>query len=152
VYVHERYLVLHIDPVETGGVRFAVGDIDGDGAPEAVAVTNYRDGGLWVRPEITCVSVADGRVRWRAPISRVWLGGDTIIADIDGDGPLEAIVSTFYPTGYMHVVGAAPWADVHVVRGDGEICFTDTFPDGIISPKARGSGRRRQSGDRPAVL
>ncbi|MFH1613843.1 MAG: hypothetical protein ABIG61_02000 [Planctomycetota bacterium] len=142
--VKERYLINKLDDVEVGGARFAVGDIDGDGYPEAVGITTYRDGGPYVKPEIFCVRVWDGRVKWRRAVSRVWLDGDAIMADVDGDGQLEAIVTTNYPSGYMHVKDTQPWADLYIVKGNNAIIYKKTLPDAAISPiavDADGDGR-----------
>lgn len=132
--VRERYLVDKLDAVQVGGVRFAVGDIDGDGYPEAVGITSYRDGGPYVRPEIYCVRVFDGKLKWRRPVSRVWFDGDAVMADIDGDGRLEAIVSAQYSSGYMQEPGTESWGDLYIVKSDGRIMYKKTFADSVLAP------------------
>jgi len=134
--VKERWLVSKLDDVPVGGVRFAVGDVDGDGYPEAVGITTYRDGGPFVKPEVFCVRVLDGRVKWRRPVSRVWLDGDAIMADVNGDGQLEIIVTTNYPSGYMYKKGTESFSDLYILKGNGTIIYKKTFPDGAISPIA----------------
>jgi hypothetical protein len=136
LFVRERYLVDKLDSMPVGGVRFAVGDIDGDGHPEAVGITNYRDGGPHVRPEIYCVRVWDGRLKWKRGLSRFWFDGDAIMADVDGDGQLEAVVTAQYSSGYMQEPGTRPWGDLYIVKGDGRILYKKTFPDAIFSPIA----------------
>lgn len=136
LFVLEPWVTPKLDTVPTGGARFAVGDVDGDGYPEAVGITNYRDGGPFVRPEVFCVRVLDGRVKWRAPLPRVWLDGDAIMADFDGDGRLEIAVTANYPSGYLHQPGTEPWSDLYILRGDGQILHQHTCPDSAISPIA----------------
>ena len=132
--VWERWLVAKLDAVPVGGARFAAGDVNGDGYPEAVAVTGYRDGGPHVRPEVYCVRLLDGRVLWRTRLSRCWLDGDAVMADVDGDGRLEIVVTACYPSGYMQEPGTDPWCDLYILKGDGRIVYKRSFPDAVPSP------------------
>ncbi len=136
LFVRERWLVDKLDAVPVGGARFAVGDIDGDGYPEAIGITNYRDGGPHVKPEIYCVRLLDGRIKWKRPVSRVWFDGDAIMADVDGDGMLETIVTAQYSSGYMQKPGTQPWGDLYILKGDGRIIYKKTFADAVFSPIA----------------
>ena len=69
----------------------AVGDLDGDGAPEVIGASY----------SIFALDGETGALRWSAdpPGGRVWPG--VVLADLDGNGDLE--IATAYGGGYVHV-------------------------------------------------
>ncbi len=81
--------------IEPGFTGIAVGDMDGDGHLEGVGLTNTRDGGHNGHREIRCIDLATGTVQWTTPVERAYLDTNSpIMADINGDGKLEAVVGT----------------------------------------------------------
>ncbi len=123
-------------PIATGSPRLAIGDFDKDGHIEAIGITDYRDGGPLKEFAIVCADLTEGRVRWKIPVSRCWLAGDPIVADFDGDGVDEVLITTGYASGYAYQEGTETWSDVYIVKYDGKIIFTKTFPDMIYQPFA----------------
>jgi len=120
--------------IANGCPRFAVADIDGDGNLEVVGITDYRDGGMLRQFAIVCTDVSTGRVKWAKPVSRCWLAGDPVCADFDGDGQQEVLLTTNYATGYSFQPGTDSWSDMYIVKADGTLLFSKTFPDMIYSP------------------
>jgi len=112
-----------------GGGDIAVGDLDGDGFPEAVGLTNGRDGGRGVEPAIRCMDLRTGAWRWQLPLQRHWLSGWPVLFDWDGDGQPEAILSQGNPSGYGKQAEQAAWGEVYVVKGDGRILQQFQYPD-----------------------
>lgn len=51
------------------------------------------------------------------------------MADLNGDGKLEAIVGAGNPAGYGRLPDSEPWGDLHVANGAGNIlCSTPPSP------------------------
>jgi outer membrane protein assembly factor BamB len=121
-------------PIETGAPRFVVGDFDHDDHVEAVGIQDYRDGGPLTERAVVCADLTAGTVKWKRPVPRIWLCGDPIAADVDGDGASEIIVTTNYPSGYAHQPELAPWGDLYILKATGEVLLRRTFPDAIMSP------------------
>jgi len=118
-------------PIATGIPRFAV-----DRAGIAYGIQDYRDGGPLHEPfAIAAVSLRDGAFRWKTQASRLWLCGDPCLADVDGDGEDELIVTTNYPSGYAHQPGTVPWGDLYILRRQtGEILACMELPDAAYTP------------------
>lgn len=113
----------------------AVGDLDGDGIPEAVGVTDGRDGGTHGKKEIRCFSLKTGSLKWATPINRAWLGcQDPVMADLTGKGEWNVLLTTNNPSGYGRLKSAPPYGDAYVVNQRGEIIWQATFPDYIPIP------------------
>lgn len=123
-------------PIPSGTPRFVVGDFDADGHVEAVGIQDYRDGGPLREWAVVCLDLTVGTVKWKREVPRIWLTGDPIAADVDGDGIREIVVTTNYPSGYAHQPGTRPWCDLYVVRPTGEVILRRTFPDAVMSPIA----------------
>jgi outer membrane protein assembly factor BamB len=104
-----------------GGAELAVADWDDDGHVEAVGATVRRDGGCANVPEIVCLDLTAATVKWRTPLPRWWLANWPVLADLDGDGWLEAVVGAGNPNGYGRLPGEAPWGDLYVLRCDGSL-------------------------------
>lgn len=52
-----------------------------------------------------------------------------LMADLNGDGKLEAIVGAGNPAGYGRLPDSEPWGDLHVANGAGNIlCSTPPSP------------------------
>lgn len=108
--------------VELGFTGIAIGDMDGDGHLEGVGLTNTRDGGHNRHREVRCIDLATGRVKWTTPVERAYLDNNSpVMADINGDGKLEAVVGTGNPAGYGRLPNSQPWGDLYVLDGRGEI-------------------------------
>jgi sialidase-1 len=108
--------------VELGFTGIAIGDMDGDGHLDGVGLTNTRDGGHNGRREVRCLDLATGRVKWTTPVHRAYLDTNSpVMADLNGDGKLEAVVGTGNPAGYGRLPNSEPWGDLYVVGGTGEI-------------------------------
>ena len=127
-------------PVPTGTPRFTVGDFDGDGRVETVGTQDYRDGGPLQTKAIFCADPKEGRIKWVVDVPRIWLTGDPIAVDVDGDGRPEIVLTTNYPSGYAHQPGTAPSGDLYILRASGKILLRQTFPDAIMAPIAVGMG------------
>lgn len=115
----------------------AVGDIDGDGVPEAVGISDSRDGGTLAvdRNEIRCLNLETGRLKWRTPVTRTWLGSqDPSIADLSGKARLDVVVTTSNPSGYGYRKGHPPFGDAYIVNSQGQIVWKTTLPDFIHQP------------------
>jgi outer membrane protein assembly factor BamB len=108
--------------VELGFTGIAIGDMDGDGQLDGVGLTNTRDGGHNGHREIRGLDLATGRVKWTTPVHRAYLDTNSpVMADVNGDGKLEAVVGTGNPAGYGRLPNSEPWGDLYVVGGTGEI-------------------------------
>jgi hypothetical protein len=107
--------------IEFGCTGIALADFDGDGHVEGVGLSNTRDGGHNGRKEIRCVDLVTGERRWATPNS-------PLVADVDGDGRLEAIVGAGNPSGYARLPNSEPWGDLYVVRHDGVILERKELP------------------------
>ena len=118
--------------IQNGCPRFSIADLDGD--IEAVGITDYRDGGALKQFAIVCTDLSTGKIKWAIPVSRCWLTGDPVCADFDGDGQLEILLTTNYGTGYSYQPEEKSWSDMYIVKADGTLLFTKTFPDMIYSP------------------
>jgi hypothetical protein len=121
---------------DIGGGDVALGDLDGDGLLEAVNLTNGRDGGRGVGPAIRCVSLATGERRWELPVSDHWLTGWPLMADVDGDGRLEAVLPHGSPSGYGRQAGGRAWGEVCIVGPEGALRQRLAFPDWVLCPLA----------------
>jgi hypothetical protein len=106
--------------IELGFTGIAIGDMDGDNHLEGVGLTNTRDGGSNGRCEVRCIDLATGCVKWTSCVTRAYLDTNSpIMADVNGDGKLEAIVGTGNPAGYGRLPDSQPWGDVYVFDGEG---------------------------------
>lgn len=138
---HETYLYVVdgtlqdvVPPIATGVPRVTVGDFDGDEHVEAVGIQDYRDGGPLRELAIVCADVTNGGIKWKREVPRIWLCGDPAAGDLDGDGRMEILVSTNYPSGYAHQPEQAPWGDLYAVKPDGNVVYRQTFPNAVYSP------------------
>lgn len=112
--------LMHQIPFGSTGV--ALGDIDGDGHLEGVGLSNTRDGGNNGRKQICCVDLITGEQDWSVEVPRAYLDCNSpVMADVDGDGALEAIVGTGNPSGYARLPNSEPWGDLYFVGASGEI-------------------------------
>jgi len=116
-----------------GGGEAAIGDMDGDGALEAVGITNPRDGGD-VAPAIICFDLRNGARKWERPVRRHWLQSWPAMARLDASGRLCAIVGACNPSGYGHREGDPAYTDLYLLDGAGGILWTHTFPDWALCP------------------
>ncbi|MFV2066211.1 MAG: hypothetical protein ACC645_04475, partial [Pirellulales bacterium] len=108
--------------IELGFTGIAIGDMDGDGHLDGVGLTNTRDGGHNGHREARCIDLATGRVKWTTPVERAYLDANSpIMADLNGDGNLEAVVGTGNPAGYARLPDSPPWGDLYVLDGRGQI-------------------------------
>jgi xylan 1,4-beta-xylosidase len=108
--------------IELGFTGIAIGDMDGDGHLEGVGLTNTRDGGHNGHREVRCIDLAAGRVKWTTPVGRAYLDTNSpIMADLNRDGKLDAIVGTGNPAGYARLPNSQPWGDLYVLDWRGEI-------------------------------
>ncbi|NOX57098.1 MAG: hypothetical protein GXP27_22235, partial [Planctomycetes bacterium] len=108
--------------IELGFTGIALGDLDDDRHVEGVGLTNTRDGGHTGRREIRCIDLATGRVEWTVPVPRAYLDTNSpVMADVNGDGALEAIVGTGNPAGYGRLPKTEPWGDLYVVDAQGVV-------------------------------
>lgn len=118
-----------------GGKEISIADFDGDGALEALCVTDARDGGKDAVPALRCVDLRQGTLRWSLPLPRFYLAGWPAAArDVDGDGLPEAILPHGNPGGYGRRAGESPWGEILIVRGDGTVLQTLSFPDFVLCP------------------
>lgn len=108
--------------IELGFTGMAVGDMDGDGHLEGVGLTNTRDGGNNGQRAVRCIDLATGEVKWETPVERAYLDTNSpLMADLNGDGQLEAIVGTGNPSGYARLPNSEPWGDLYALDQDGRI-------------------------------
>lgn len=135
-YVVDGSLQDVVPPIVTGVPRFTAGDFDGDGHVEAIGIQDYRDGGPLRGLAVVCADLTSGTIEWKRDVPRIWLCGDPAAADLDGDGQMEIIVTTNYPSGYAHQPEQAPWGDLYVLKPDGTVVYRHTFPDAVYSPIA----------------
>jgi hypothetical protein len=106
--------------IELGFTGIAIGDIDGDGHLEGIGLTNTRDGGSNGQREVRCIDLTTGRVKWKNSIPRAYLDTNSpVMADINGDGRLEAVVGTGNPSGYGRLPDSQPWGDIYVFDSAG---------------------------------
>jgi outer membrane protein assembly factor BamB len=117
---------------EIGAKEIAVGDWDYDGRLEAATVTDMRDGGYEVAPELLCIDLTSGEPRWRVPIERGWLSNWPVLAHLDADDELEAVLGTMNPSGYGKLPDQDPYGDLYVVKADGSIMARMTFRDQVL--------------------
>lgn len=117
------------DPLFTGGVRVAIGDINGDSAPDIITAPGPGGG-----PDIHVYDgTTGGIIRQFFAFNPLFTGGQYVAAaDLDGDGRAEIIVGADK--------GGGP--NVTVFRGDG-IMLSSFFP---YDPAFRG-GVRVAGGD-----
>jgi len=118
-----------------GGGEVSIADLDGDGALEAVGITNPRDGGQ-VSPAIICFDLRNGARRWERPVRRHWLQSWPAMARLDDSGQLRAIVGATNPSGYGRNEAEPPYTDLYVVDARGEVIWQQTFPDLVLCPIA----------------
>ncbi|GMV91039.1 MAG: hypothetical protein AMXMBFR82_08170 [Candidatus Hydrogenedentota bacterium] len=105
-----------------GCTGLTIGNLDTDPALEGVGMTNTRDGGHNGTRAIQCVDLVSGDVQWTTPVDRAYLDTNSpVMADIDGDGALEAVVGTGNPAGYARLSNSDPWGDLYVVSATGGI-------------------------------
>ena len=116
-----------------GGGEVAIGNLDADGALEAVGITNPRDGGD-VPPAIICFDLRDGSRKWERPVRRHWLQSWPAMARLDGSGRLYAIIGAANPSGYGRRDDQPPYTDLNAVDGTGAIVWSHTFPDCALCP------------------
>lgn len=121
--------------IALGFTGIALGDLDGDGHLEGVGLTNARDGGP-KSPQLRlhqraarCLDLATGEVKWTCPVPRAYLDTNSpLLADVNGDGQLEAVVGTGNPAGYGRLPDSEPWGDVYVLDGRGKILQRLSLP------------------------
>lgn len=65
--------------------KLAVDDMDGDGAPEVVMITN--------RARVVAMNTTDGKIRWEA--NGATDAASAAFADLDGDGVLDVLVAAW---------------------------------------------------------
>ena len=108
--------------VALGFTGIAIGDMDRDGRLDGVGLSNTRDGGNNGRREIRCIDLVTGNVKWTLPVERAYLDTNSpIMADVNGDGHLEAIVGTGNPAGYGRLPNSKPWGDLYVIGSNGRL-------------------------------
>ncbi|MBE7491440.1 MAG: VCBS repeat-containing protein [Planctomycetes bacterium] len=96
----------------------AVGDVDGDGKPEIVFGTYYRD------EHVYCVEAATGRLKWKFKSHGGPLDASIAIADLDGDKQPEVLAAD------------SAFGKLYVLNGKGELKGTIDLPSGTDSPPA----------------
>ena len=108
--------------IEIGFTGIALGDMDQDGHLDCVGLTNTRDGGRNGHQEIRCIDLVTGKPKWSTLVPRAYLDTNSpVMADITGDGHLEAVVGTGNPAGYARLPNSKPWGDLYVVDRTGNI-------------------------------
>ncbi len=112
-----------------GSTGVALGDMDGDGHWAGVGLRNTRDGGTAGATAIRAVDLVTGETLWSTPVPRAYLDTNSpLMADVDGDGQLEAVVGTGNPAGYGRLPNSDPWGDIYVVGPTGRIEQHITLP------------------------
>jgi SdrD B-like domain/FG-GAP-like repeat len=121
----ERFRFLAYEQGYTGGVRTAVGDINGDGVPDIITATGFGGG-----PRIRAFSGVDGSVLQDFfAFESSYVGGLSVtVADYNGDGFGDIIVGTD--------VGGGP--RVRVFNGSTNATIVDFF---AFDPNQRGGVR-----------
>ncbi|MFO0851926.1 MAG: VCBS repeat-containing protein [Gemmataceae bacterium] len=121
-----RFRVTPFEQSFTGGVRVAVGDVNGDGAPDLIVGAGPGRTSL-----VQVFSGTDASLLTQfAPFEGSYTGGVFVVAtDINGDGRAEVVVTADQ--------GGGP--RVRVLSGDGQTVFADVL--GIDDPNFRGGAR-----------
>ena len=100
-------VLAHLEVHALPDARLAVGDLDGDGVPEAVVLTDptarYPHGILGDRIEAGGVTVVEARPfglavkgRYAVPVRAVFEDLTPVLTDLDGDGRLEVLLAKSY--------------------------------------------------------
>ncbi len=112
-----------------GSTGVALGDMNGDGRWVGVGLRNTRDGGTAGETAIRAINLVTGKTLWSTPVPRAYLDTNSpLMADVDGDGQLEAVVGTGNPAGYGRLPNSDPWGDLYVVGPTGRIEQHLTLP------------------------
>jgi hypothetical protein len=120
---------------DSGCGGLAIGHLSGDMQLFGVGMTNSRDGGSHKRAEIRCLRLVDGSTKWSTPVPRVYLDcQNPVVADIDGDGRPEVILSTGNPAGYGRRNDMPVFADIFAVDAEGNIIWKTSVADYVHQP------------------
>ncbi|MEP6706982.1 MAG: PQQ-binding-like beta-propeller repeat protein [Pyrinomonadaceae bacterium] len=81
--------------------KLSVDDMDGDGAPEVVMITN--------RARVVAINTTDGKIRWEA--NGATDAASAAFADLDGDGVLDVLVAAWpaFAVAYSGRDGSLIW-------------------------------------------